>query len=74
MPKRLVPLVFALALPLLPVPIRAQATIGGEWRADVDRFAARVVEAGLVPGMAVAVSVGDWVLHSGRPTRPPAAP
>jgi CubicO group peptidase (beta-lactamase class C family)/AraC-like DNA-binding protein len=39
----------------------AQATIGGDWRADVEAFARRIVEARLTPGMAVAVSVGDWV-------------
>lgn len=42
----------------------AQATIGGEWRDDVTAFARRIVEAGLTPGMAVAVSQGDWVLYT----------
>ena len=41
-----------------------QATIGGEWRDDVDRFAGKVVEAGVAPGMAVAVSKGEWILHT----------
>lgn len=45
-------------------PAFPQATIGGEWRDDVRRFARRVVDAGLAPGMAVAVSQGDWVLWS----------
>ncbi len=55
----------ALALALLvPRPASAQATIGGEWRDDVDRFARSVVEAGLTPGMGVAVSQGDRVLYS----------
>ncbi|MDX1623191.1 MAG: serine hydrolase [Gemmatimonadota bacterium] len=40
----------------------SQATIGGEWRADVARFAQRVIDAGLAPGMAVAISKGDWVV------------
>ncbi len=39
----------------------AQATIGGDWRADVSAFARKVVDAGLTPGMAVSVTVGDWV-------------
>jgi CubicO group peptidase (beta-lactamase class C family) len=42
----------------------AQATIGGDWRADVEAFARRIVEAQLTPGMAVAVSVGDWVAYA----------
>jgi len=43
----------------------AQATIGGDWRADLEAFARRIVEARLTPGMAVAVSVGDWVAYAG---------
>ncbi|MDZ7780795.1 MAG: serine hydrolase domain-containing protein [Gemmatimonadota bacterium] len=39
----------------------AQAVIGGEWRDDVAAFAQRVVEAGLTPGMGLAVAVGDRV-------------
>lgn len=50
---------------LLAGPASSQATIGGEWRTDVDRFAAAVIDAGLAPGMAVAVSKGEWILHSG---------
>jgi CubicO group peptidase (beta-lactamase class C family)/AraC-like DNA-binding protein len=42
----------------------AQATIGGDWRADVEAFARRIVEARLTPGMAIAVSVGDWVAYA----------
>ena len=34
-----------------------------DWRADVDRFARRLVDAGLVPGMGVAVTSGDSVVH-----------
>jgi CubicO group peptidase (beta-lactamase class C family) len=45
-------------------PLTAQATIGGEWRADVSAFAQRVVAAGLTPGMAVAVAAGDWVAYA----------
>ncbi|HVR44778.1 MAG TPA: serine hydrolase domain-containing protein [Thermoanaerobaculia bacterium] len=43
----------------------AQATIGGEWRDEIERFAARVVEAGLAPGLGIAVSQGEWVLYEG---------
>ena len=43
-------------------PAFSQATIGGEWRDDVARFAELTVEEGLAPGMAVAVSKGEWVL------------
>lgn len=45
--------------------VSAQATIGGEWRDDVAAYARRLVDAGLTPGMGVAVSVGDWVVYSG---------
>lgn len=45
-------------------PAFAQATIGGEWRDDVERFAETVVDAGLAPGLAVAASQGEWVLYS----------
>jgi CubicO group peptidase (beta-lactamase class C family) len=53
-----------LVLMICAVPARPQATIGGEWRDDVAAFARRIVDAGLTPGMAVAVSQGDWVLYS----------
>lgn len=42
----------------------AQAVIGGDWREDVDRFAARIVDAGLTPGLAVGVAADDWVVHT----------
>lgn len=42
----------------------APATLAGEWRDDIDAFVARVVDAGLVPGLSVAVSQDDWVLYS----------
>jgi len=45
-------------------PAAGQATIGGEWREDVDRFARRVVDAGLAPGLSLAVATGDWVAHA----------
>jgi CubicO group peptidase (beta-lactamase class C family) len=53
-----------LGLVLSATPAHAQATIGGEWRDDVAAFARRIVDASLTPGMAVAVSQGDWVLYS----------
>lgn len=48
-----------------PLGLQGQATIGGEWRADVEAFAQRIVEAGLTPGMSVAVARGDWVVYDG---------
>jgi CubicO group peptidase (beta-lactamase class C family) len=47
--------------------VRAQATIGGAWREEVEAFARRlvVVEADLVPGMQVAAAAGDWVVYDG---------
>lgn len=48
----------------LSAPAHAQATLGGDWREDVTAFARKIVEAGLTPGMAVAVSQGDWVLYT----------
>jgi len=50
---------------VIPAPALAQATIGGDWRSDVDRFALRLVEAGLTPGMGIAVTRGDSVVHVG---------
>lgn len=44
--------------------LEAQAVIGGEWRAAVDRFARNVVDAGLTPGLSLAVATGDWVAHA----------
>lgn len=54
-----------LVLLLLPGRPFAQATIGGDWRADVAGFAQSMVDAGLTPGMGVAVSQGDRVLYVG---------
>ncbi len=45
-----------------PSTLRAQATIGGEWRDDVRAFAQQIIEAGLAPGLGVGVAVGDWVV------------
>ena len=50
---------------LAAAPAQSQATIGGEWRDDVEAFAGRVVDEGLAPGMAVAVSKGEWILYEG---------
>jgi len=63
MTRRLAPLALALVALAAPVAVDAQATIGGAWRADVDAFARRVVDAGLAPGMAIAVTLDDWILH-----------
>jgi CubicO group peptidase (beta-lactamase class C family) len=53
-----------LGILLCATPARPQATIGGEWRDDIAAYARRIVAAGLTPGMAVAVSQGDWVLYA----------
>ncbi len=49
---------------LLAGPVLAQAPIGGEWRDDVERFAERIVESELAPGLGVAVSKGEWILYA----------
>ena len=49
---------------LLPPPAAGQATIGGEWRDDVTRFAQSAVDLGLTPGVGIAVTQDDWVLWS----------
>jgi CubicO group peptidase (beta-lactamase class C family) len=43
--------------------VHSQGTPGGAWRDDVAAFARRLAEAGLTPGMAVAVSQGDSVVY-----------
>ena len=48
----------------LPDGAASQATIGGDWRADVAGMADRLVDAGLSPGFGVAVAVGDWVAYA----------
>lgn len=42
----------------------AQAFIGGDWRADVDRFAEQLVEMGSVAGMGIAIVHGDWIIYT----------
>ena len=49
---------------LLPMPAVAQP-VDTAWREDVARFAQRVVDLGITPGMGVAVSLGDQVLYAG---------
>lgn len=44
--------------------LRAQATPGGDWRADVREYARRLTDAGRVPGLSVAVVLGDRVVFS----------
>ncbi|HVS65340.1 MAG TPA: serine hydrolase domain-containing protein [Thermoanaerobaculia bacterium] len=63
MTPRIAPIAMCAGL-LATGPALPQATIGGEWRDDVEGFAGRVVDAGLAPGMAVAVSQGEWVLYT----------
>ncbi|HUP00919.1 MAG TPA: serine hydrolase [Gemmatimonadota bacterium] len=41
----------------------SQETAGGDWRADVEAFARRLVDAGLTPGMGIAVARGDSVAY-----------
>jgi CubicO group peptidase (beta-lactamase class C family) len=41
----------------------ASAQTPNDWRADVDGYARRLVDAGLVPGMGVAVTSGDSIVH-----------
>jgi len=54
------PLIVSLALLTA---AQASAQTPDDWRADVDRFARRLVDAGLVPGMGLAVTRGDSVVH-----------
>lgn len=44
--------------------VRAQAVLGGEWRADVAAMAQELVDSGLAPGIGVAVALGDWVAYA----------
>jgi CubicO group peptidase (beta-lactamase class C family) len=60
-PTAMLALALALATLLTPAGAAAQATIGGDWRSDVASFSRDVVDAGLTPGMAVAITIGDWV-------------
>jgi CubicO group peptidase (beta-lactamase class C family) len=53
-----------LTIALAPTPAHPQATLDGEWRKDVERFAQSLVDARLVPGMGVAVTQGDRVVYS----------
>ncbi len=43
---------------------QAQATLGGDWRADVRDFARRMTAEGRAPGLGVAVVIGDRVVYS----------
>lgn len=49
---------------LLAGPSEAQATPGGDWRADVRDFARRMTDEGRAPGLGVAVVIGDRVVYS----------
>lgn len=46
-----------------PEPLDAQALIGGDWRADIQAYASRLIDAGLAPGFGVAIASGDRVIH-----------
>lgn len=43
---------------------QAQATPGGDWRTDVHAFAESITDAGLTPGLSIAVVAGDRVAYS----------
>lgn len=45
--------------------VEAQALIGGDWRADVATAARAMVDAGVTPGVAFAVTAGDRVAYAG---------
>lgn len=49
---------------IIPMNVRGQAILGGDWRADVGSFCQKLVDEGLIPGMGVAVAKGDWVVYS----------
>jgi CubicO group peptidase (beta-lactamase class C family) len=53
-----------LTLALTPLRAQPQATLGGQWRGDVERVAQSLVDAQLVPGMSIAVTQGDRVVYS----------
>lgn len=52
----------SLALPA--GPSQAQATPGGDWRADISDYARRMTDEGRAPGLGVAVVIGDRVAYS----------
>ncbi|MBB6087273.1 serine hydrolase [Wenzhouxiangella marina] len=54
-------LVFVLGLLLCASSIQAQASPGGQWRQDIRAYAQNLVDAGLSPGLSVAVVTGDRV-------------
>ncbi|HET7691736.1 MAG TPA: hypothetical protein VFM44_01470, partial [Gemmatimonadota bacterium] len=57
------PLLVAFLAASFPAPAVSQA-IDTAWRDDVARYAQRVVDLNIAPGMGVAVSLGDEVLYS----------
>lgn len=52
------------AVTITPASVAGQATIGGEWRSAARTASQQIIEAGLSPGVGVAVAVGDWVAWS----------
>jgi CubicO group peptidase (beta-lactamase class C family) len=57
------PLIVTILAASFPAPAVSQA-IDTAWREDVARYARRVVDLDIAPGMGVAVSLGDQVLYS----------
>lgn len=64
MMRRVTSLAGLLGTLLYTPPVYPQATIDGPWRSDVAAFAHRIVAAGLMPGMSVAVSRRDRTVYS----------
>ena len=62
MPLHLLKIIMC-AVFVIPAAANAQATLGGDWRADVDDWAQRLIAAELVPGLGVAIIQGDWILY-----------
>ncbi|MEM7054402.1 MAG: serine hydrolase domain-containing protein [Pseudomonadota bacterium] len=52
----------ALLVLFLTATANAQATPGGNWRADIRDYAQQLIDAGLAPGLSVAVVAGDRVV------------
>lgn len=57
--------VLAIGLNGVRYPVEAQALIGGDWRAEVASAARAMVDAGVTPGVAFAVTAGDRLAFAG---------
>ena len=67
MRERIVPFAVALvaaAFDPSPGEAAAQAASAADWRADVSAAAHALVDAGVTPGIGVAITVGDWVMFA----------